>query len=234
MNQKTDIDYSNSDQDQLLYASYDMVKDEYNSDIHPQRNNLRHDQYIQKYKKSGCSCNKVNVIISLLVINIIFTSMLIIGGAWFVKPANDIITLFQNNKDRINTTFDQINRMLDDADIIMDVVMDFKTFVEEKVINALCKNYITRKVMGDYLCPNISINEKIDVKIDTNKVKAVHMETSKEILSTIKSITRIENNQVSDFDFISKRVNELETLIDILIDKHINELFHDESDIKDD
>lgn len=148
------------------------------------------DSLLGPRRSNCCRCTKADVILGLLCFNIILSLAIIAGVSWFFGPANDMVNYYQGNKAQMNMTIHKVTRMLYEADDILRMVIDFKSFVTDKVMGALCQSTVTRAVIGRFCSePNTLIGKR-----NFNLVEPL---TLKEIILLLEILDRsnVENNK---------------------------------------
>jgi len=135
---------------------------------------------------------------------------LIAGGSWFFQPANDMVNFYTTNRAQMNATLHKVTRMLNEADDILSMITDFKTFVTEKVMGALCQSRITRAVIGRF-CKNVtgSLRKRQHHDPAPSQHSDISMGMSKPAGETSKSISG-KNVSVQELVQLIQALHQLE------------------------
>jgi hypothetical protein len=131
---------------------------------------------LRGHSRSGCfrccRCTKIDVLIAMLSINIILTLTIIASGSWFFGPANEMVNFYTQNREQMNSTIHKVTRMLNEADDILRMVRDFKSFVTDKVMGALCQSSVTRTVIGRFCVePNLQYPDNGTLQLGNSSEK---------------------------------------------------------------
>lgn len=98
-----------------------------------------------------CGCHKLNVL--LLLTFLVFLSLLILLGLLltFGPAAYEVFQLIHDNKDRADQTIETVLRISEEAELVL---LDIRSFLEFKLVKALCASRIIRSTIGAFLCPS--------------------------------------------------------------------------------
>lgn len=93
---------------------------------------------------------KVNALLILSFLNILLTLIILLFLISFASYTYDLVSLAHEKKDKVNQTIDSIYNISTKIDTVIN---NLTSFLEVKVINAICSSDIIRKTVGTYLCP---------------------------------------------------------------------------------
>jgi predicted DNA-binding ribbon-helix-helix protein len=110
------------------------------------------------------SVKKVNALLILSFLNILLTLIILLILVCFASYTYDLVSLAHEKKDKVNQTIDSIYNISTKIDT---VIQNLTSFLEVKVINAICSSDIIRKTVGAYLCPidNNQLNQNLTKRI---------------------------------------------------------------------
>ena len=107
------------------------------------------------------SC-KVNCILGFAIISFCISLMTIAMVGTMMYHAYDIKIMYDLHKDHINETMDSVYRISTHVDKIMD---DIHSFLEFKVVNAVCAYDKMPQVIRSYLCPDNPVSSISETKM---------------------------------------------------------------------
>lgn len=127
-----------------------------------------------------CGFHKLNLILLFVFVNFFVMGMLLGTIVTFTPAAYEIFQLVHDNKDRADSTIETVLRVSEELELVL---LDIRSFLEFKLVDALCSSRIIRNTIGGFFCSERSTESTPDSgRPDTQRrgVKTLPEQTGKE------------------------------------------------------